>query len=77
MEVIDSTRYHITIKFCSQEINNLDQILTKCKDFDFSSMTNFGPTGVEGAYNDFTSIIGEYMFKLKPEKDDEEIEEKS
>jgi hypothetical protein len=39
-------------------------------------MTSYGPTGVEGAYNDFISIIDKYMFKLKPEKDDEEIGEK-
>ena len=74
MDVLGSTRYDITIKFSRQEINNLAQILTKCKDFDFSSMASYGPAGVEGAYNDFTSIIDEYTFKVKPEKDDKEIE---
>ena len=74
MEVKESTRYDLTVKFSRQEINNLDQILSKCKDFDFSSMTSYGPTGVEGAYHDFTSIIDKYTFKVKPEKDDWESE---
>lgn len=75
MEVLETTRYDLTVKFSRHDINNLDRILTECKDFDFSSMNGFGPTGIEGAYNDFTSIIDKYMFKVKPEKEDEEIEE--
>ena len=74
MEVLDSTRYDIEIKFTRRDIYNLAAILRKCKDFDFSTIHSIDDN-VEQIYNEFTDIIDKYLKGINPENEDKRLEE--
>ena len=55
MEILESTRYEITLKFSRREMNDIDNLLAVCHDF-FSRRNE-----VQESFDIFRDVVSKYV----------------